>query len=312
MVKATVLAIISRMENGEEKILLTKRNIPPFQDQWCLPGGHIDPNEKAKDAIIREVKEEVGLDYTPTFFQCFDEIIPAENIHAVVLAYTGGAQGEIQVDEAEVKDFKWVSVIDALTENLAFEHRSVLKKYMSDPKEETGYLQELNYLRSEILNRFGERNKVLHYMIIFTGIFLGLKVKDFIDPTVLLAFPILGTFLAFLWSHNDLRIYHIGQYIKNHIEPKVKGLNWQNHISHFYRAEIRSAFTRRLQEWSVLGIFLLSYACVIFIALIDFDFEVNAENITVYILLGLDFLFIILTYIFIRQRRSKYNKRGKN
>ena len=42
----TVAAII---KNDEDKILLTRRNVAPFKGQWCLPGGHIDENEKAFD-----------------------------------------------------------------------------------------------------------------------------------------------------------------------------------------------------------------------------------------------------------------------
>lgn len=43
--KATVGAIITRTtENGLE-VLLTLREIEPFKDHWCIPGGHIDENE---------------------------------------------------------------------------------------------------------------------------------------------------------------------------------------------------------------------------------------------------------------------------
>jgi 8-oxo-dGTP diphosphatase len=57
---ATVAAII---KNEAGKILLTRRNVDPFKGQWCLPGGHIDDNEKAFDAVIREAKEETGLEF---------------------------------------------------------------------------------------------------------------------------------------------------------------------------------------------------------------------------------------------------------
>lgn len=50
------------------KILLTKRNVEPYKNYWCLPGGHIEWGEKAEEAIRREVKEETGLDFKPKFF----------------------------------------------------------------------------------------------------------------------------------------------------------------------------------------------------------------------------------------------------
>ena len=73
MPKTTVAAII---HNDQAQVLLTRRNIPPFKGLWILPGGHIDDYEAAQTAIVREVKEETGLDFAAIFFGYFDEIIP--------------------------------------------------------------------------------------------------------------------------------------------------------------------------------------------------------------------------------------------
>lgn len=43
------------------KILLQKRNRPPFSGQWNAPGGKVDPLEAPHEACIREVEEETGL-----------------------------------------------------------------------------------------------------------------------------------------------------------------------------------------------------------------------------------------------------------
>jgi 8-oxo-dGTP diphosphatase len=77
LVKTTVAAIITRKSKDGLQVLLTRRGYPPYKDQWCLPGGHIDEYETAQHAIIREVKEEVGLDFEARFFTYFDEIILA-------------------------------------------------------------------------------------------------------------------------------------------------------------------------------------------------------------------------------------------
>jgi len=131
LVKATVGAIILKQDEGGEKILLTQRGYPPFQGKWCLPGGHIDPNESALQAIRREVKEEVGLDFEGQFFGYFDEIIPEHNIHAVVLIYTGKASGQPIAQRGEVTKLGWFPFAYAQTLPLAFQHNQILECYMS-------------------------------------------------------------------------------------------------------------------------------------------------------------------------------------
>ena len=42
-----------------EKVLLTRRE---DNNQWCLPGGGMEPGESASEACIREVEEETGLE----------------------------------------------------------------------------------------------------------------------------------------------------------------------------------------------------------------------------------------------------------
>jgi len=44
------------------EVLLLKRNHPPFEASWVLPGGFVEQDETARDACIRETGEEVGVD----------------------------------------------------------------------------------------------------------------------------------------------------------------------------------------------------------------------------------------------------------
>jgi 8-oxo-dGTP diphosphatase len=127
MPQATVAAIVTK-DNGT-KVLLTLRNIEPFKGVWCLPGGHIEPNEPARSAVIREVKEETGLDFDAAVLGPFDEIIPQHNIHAVVIAFAGPGKGKLEAEEAEVTKIGWFSMDEARSFPLAFIHNQILDAY---------------------------------------------------------------------------------------------------------------------------------------------------------------------------------------
>jgi mutator protein MutT len=50
--------------NGD-RVLLERRGQPPAQDSWALPGGLIELGESAEEAVVREVREECGIEVRP-------------------------------------------------------------------------------------------------------------------------------------------------------------------------------------------------------------------------------------------------------
>lgn len=57
---AAAVACMIFNENGE--LLLTRRAIEPHKGTLDLPGGFVDPMERAEDAVRRELREELGLE----------------------------------------------------------------------------------------------------------------------------------------------------------------------------------------------------------------------------------------------------------
>jgi 8-oxo-dGTP diphosphatase len=134
MTKATVAAIISPDRNRGDIILLTMRSVPPFKNCWCLPGGHIDTGETALAAVIREVAEETGLEFSDPRFLCYsDEIFPEYSFHAVALAFCGIAKGSLQLRPDEVEQISWFNLHEALSLPLAFNHLQIIQQYAEQP-----------------------------------------------------------------------------------------------------------------------------------------------------------------------------------
>jgi ADP-ribose pyrophosphatase YjhB (NUDIX family) len=134
----TATAIITELPN---KILLIKRSTPPFVGFWALPGGRSEADEKPEQTVVREVKEETGLnvqvihkvgeyreqgtqggyeyDYYPT---CF------------IVKPIGGA---LKKQEGEIAEIKYFG-LDSLPKVLAFEHGKMIKDFVAQEKEKKG------------------------------------------------------------------------------------------------------------------------------------------------------------------------------
>jgi 8-oxo-dGTP diphosphatase len=128
MPKTTVVAIITASEGPEIRIVLVRRGSEPFKGEWCLPGGHIDLYEPAREAIIREVKEETNLEFDGHFLRYFDEIIPERDIHAVVIVFEGPGTGSLMAQPGEVTEIGWFSLDEARALPLAFRHSDILEE----------------------------------------------------------------------------------------------------------------------------------------------------------------------------------------
>jgi ADP-ribose pyrophosphatase YjhB (NUDIX family) len=61
----TVSALIV---DAEGRLLLARRAVEPFRRLWDVPGGFLEEGEHPLDALVREIREETGLDAVPGAF----------------------------------------------------------------------------------------------------------------------------------------------------------------------------------------------------------------------------------------------------
>jgi len=127
----TATAIIPFPPN---KILLIKRRTVPFSGYWALPGGRVDSGETVEQTIVREVKEETGLDVAVVskigdyHEQGVQDGVEYDYYPTCFLVKTVG--GEIKKQESEIEEIKLFS-LNEIPEALAFEHAQMIKDYVT-------------------------------------------------------------------------------------------------------------------------------------------------------------------------------------
>lgn len=57
----TVDCVVFGFDEGELKVMLIQRDLPPFEGKWALPGGFVRVDETLDQAALRELEEETGI-----------------------------------------------------------------------------------------------------------------------------------------------------------------------------------------------------------------------------------------------------------
>jgi 8-oxo-dGTP diphosphatase len=95
-------------------VLIVRRGRPPAHGLYTLPGGGVELGETLEEAIIREVREETGLEIVPLELVGFRQAIVRDaegrvERHFVILPFAARwIQGEISLNE-ELAEAHWLT-----------------------------------------------------------------------------------------------------------------------------------------------------------------------------------------------------------
>ena len=101
--------------NDANQILVSLRNDPKHPSthmKWEIPGGKVEFGESVEDAVVREMKEELGVHVT--LFGHAPIILshvwhfPEVDLHVILVGLLCKTTGKIKANNEEIADFMWV------------------------------------------------------------------------------------------------------------------------------------------------------------------------------------------------------------
>jgi len=98
----------------EGRVVLVKRGHLPMLGEWSIPGGAVELGETVREAVIREAREETGLEVEPVaLVGVFDRVIREENgsvrFHYVLVDYYCRRVGGELCAGSDCDDARWFS-----------------------------------------------------------------------------------------------------------------------------------------------------------------------------------------------------------
>lgn len=107
-----------------KKILLIKRSGTSieFPGFWACPGGRAEGNETPELTVIREIKEEINLD-----FEIIELIKKGNYKNRELYRYYGNVLGTIKTQKEEVSDWGWFSYEEAMNLLLSFDYKEIIE-----------------------------------------------------------------------------------------------------------------------------------------------------------------------------------------
>jgi 8-oxo-dGTP diphosphatase len=111
-------------------IVLIERKNPPIG--LALPGGFVEVGETVEEAVIREVKEEVNLDFQiERILGVFSKPDRDPRFHTVSVVFVGKAVG-LPRASSDAKEAKVYKLEEIPWERLVFDHGEILRKFIEE------------------------------------------------------------------------------------------------------------------------------------------------------------------------------------
>lgn len=128
----TVDAVVFGLDDDGLQVLLIQRAIEPFAGRWALPGGFVHMDESLEAAVVRELREETGLErvFLEQLFTYGDPGRDPRERVVTVAYYALVRLADHRVQAAtDARDCAWFAIDDL--PRLAFDHDTIVAQALA-------------------------------------------------------------------------------------------------------------------------------------------------------------------------------------
>ena len=122
-------------------VLLLLRKKAPEAGTWSLPGGRVEFMERLEDAVVRELREELGITVAVESLVCVvNHLVPDENAHWVSPVYRVRVDSGVpqNLEPEKTGAVEWFPLSN-LPENLSISARSALASLQGHGMDASGF-----------------------------------------------------------------------------------------------------------------------------------------------------------------------------
>ncbi len=118
---------------SQGKLLMEKRGNEPAKGKWSIPGGVVELGERLEDAVIRETKEETGLDVeAPHLIDVVYQVDLDEKgkvkYHFIIVDYLVKIKSGEPKADSDADELRWVALEEVEKYNLTASFRRFFLK----------------------------------------------------------------------------------------------------------------------------------------------------------------------------------------
>jgi mutator protein MutT len=118
-------------------VLLVRRGREPLRGEWSIPGGAVELGETLRQALVREVREETGLEVeVGPVLGVFDSIFPGPGprpqYHYVLIDFLCHPVGGLLRAASDASEARWVTASELAALEILPKTRQVIRQGLAE------------------------------------------------------------------------------------------------------------------------------------------------------------------------------------